>query len=284
MEQTNTSKTAQRVAMRRAAHQVLDQPRIFDDPLALRVLGLDEAAVPDHLQGWLDDSPFSRVLRGSLAARSRYTEDELHAAVRRGVSQYVILGAGLDTFAYRNPYPQDVLHVFEVDRPATQQWKLSLLRTARIPIPESLWFVPVDFETQGIEKRLRQTGFDTSKAAFFSWLGVTMYLSKEAINTTLRLVASMPVGSSIVFDYLIAPELLSQAARKAFDSLAYRVAMAGEPFQSFFDPSSLALTLREMGFHHIEDIGPDAMDSRYFQGRTDGQRAGRLAHLLQARM
>lgn len=284
MEQTNASRTAQRVAMRRAAHQVLDHPKIFDDPLALRVLGLEKTAASDHHQGWLDDSQFSRVLRASLAARSRYTEDELHTAVRRGVSQYVILGAGLDTFAYRNPYSQDVLHVFEVDHPATQQWKRSLLLAAGIQIPETLSFVPVDFETQILGEGLRQTGFDASKPAFFSWLGVSMYLTKEAINATLGFVATMPVGSSLVFDYLISPELLSPPARKAFDSLAYRVAMAGEPFQSFFDPTSIAASLRNMGFGHIEDIGPDAMDSLYFHGRTDGLRAGRLARVMNARM
>jgi methyltransferase (TIGR00027 family) len=115
-----------------------------------------------------------------LAARSRYAEDELHTAIKRGIQQYVVLGAGLDTFAYRNPYPQDVLHVFEVDHPATQIWKRTRLEEAGITIPRTLTFTPVDFEIQTLEDGLRRAGFDTSKAAFFSWLGVTMYLTSSA--------------------------------------------------------------------------------------------------------
>jgi methyltransferase (TIGR00027 family) len=140
MEENCSSKTAQRVAMRRAAHQLLDNLRIFNDPLALRVLGLENVSAQDQNQNWLEDSQLLRVLRASLAARSRYAEDELHAAVKEGVVQYVILGAGLDTFAYRNSYPQEVLHVFEVDYPVTQAWKRSLLEKAGIPIPKALSF------------------------------------------------------------------------------------------------------------------------------------------------
>lgn len=282
MEENCSSKTAQRVAMRRAAHQILDNPKIFDDPLALRVLGLENASAQN--QNWLEDSPLSRVLRASLAARSRYAEDELHAAVKQGVSQYVVLGAGLDTFAYRNSYPQDALHVFEVDHPVTQIWKKSLLEKVGIPIPKTLSFSPVDFETQTIKDGLRQTGFDTSKPAFFSWLGVTMYLTNDAISATLKFVASLPIGSGIVFDYMISPSLLNPTARKVFDGLANRVAQAGEPFQTFFDPTSLKTALQEIGFGQIEDIQPEEMDARYFQGRTDNLRVGRLAHVMNARI
>ena len=284
MEENCSSKTAQRVAMRRAAHQILDNPRIFNDPLALRVLGLDNVSTPDQKQNWLDDSQLSRVLRASLAARSRYAEDELHAAIKQGVEQYVVLGAGLDTFAYRNPYPQEVLHVFEVDHPATQAWKRSLLEKASIPIPKTLSFSPVDFETQTLEEGLQRTGFDTSKGAFFSWLGVTMYLTSDAISATLGFVASLPVGSSIVFDYMISPSLLNPTARKVFDGLAHRVAQAGEPFRTFFDPFSIKTTLLDRGFGHIEDLGPEGMDARYFQGRTDSLRVGKLAHVINARV
>lgn len=282
MEEYCSSKTAQRVAMRRAAHQILDKPKIFDDPLALRVLGLENALAQNQNQNWLEDSPLSRVLRASLAARSRYAEDELHAAVKQGVSQYVVLGAGLDTFAYRNSYPQDALHVFEVDHPATQIWKRSLLEKAGISIPNTLSFSPVNFEMQTLEDGLRRTGFDTSKCAFFSWLGVTMYLTNDAISAMLEFVTSMPAGSGIVFDYMISPSLLNLTARKAFDGLAHRVAQAGEPFQTFFDPASLKTTLRDIGFGQIEDIDPEEMDARYFQGRTDNLRVGRLAHVMNA--
>jgi methyltransferase (TIGR00027 family) len=284
MEENCPSKTALRTAMRRAAHQILDDPKIFDDPLALRVLGLENVSAQDPNQKWFEETPLSRERRAYLAARSRYTEDELHAAIRRGVEQYVVLGAGLDTFAYRNPYPQDVLQVFEVDHPATQIWKRRRLEEAGIPIPQTLTYSSVDFETQTLEDGLRRAGFDTSKCTFFSWLGVTMYLTSNAIGATLRFVASMPVGSGIVFDYMILPSLLNPTARKVFDSVADHVALVGEPFKTFFDPSSLKATLLAMGFVQIEHIEPDEIDARYFRGRTDRLRAGRFLHITNARV
>jgi methyltransferase (TIGR00027 family) len=284
MKEDCPSETALRVAMRRAAHQVLDDPKIFDDPLALRILGVDDASALQPRPEWLEETPLSRVLRASLAARSRYAEDELHLAVNRGIHQYVILGAGIDTFAYRNPYRHGVLHVFEVDHPATQIWKRMRLKDAGFPIPEALTYIPVDFETQTLAEGLRQAGFDTSQCTFFSWLGVTPYLTDSAITATLRFLASMPVGSGIVFDYMIVPSLLNPAARRAFDSLAHCVASAGEPFQSFFDPSSLESSLLAMGFGQAEDITPEEMNARYFHGRTDGLRVGSLAHMMNARV
>jgi methyltransferase (TIGR00027 family) len=270
--------------MRRAAHQILDDPKVFDDPLARRILWLETALGQDPSQPWLEESPLARVLRSSLAARSRYAEDQLHAAIKQGIDQYVVLGAGLDTFTYRNPYPQDVLHVFEVDHPTTQSWKRTRLEEAGIPIPKTVTLAPVDFEIQTLEDGLRRSGFDTSKGSFFSWLGVTMYLRSAAIDATLRFVASMPVGSGIVFDYLISPSLLNPRARMVFENLAHRVALAGEPFQTFFDPSFLKITLRAMGFGQIEDIEPEEMDARYFRGRTDEARVGKLAHVMNARV
>ncbi|HYA39686.1 MAG TPA: class I SAM-dependent methyltransferase [Syntrophobacteraceae bacterium] len=169
MEENCPSRTALHVAIRRALHQVLDNPRIFDDPIALRVLGLESASAQDAnrkpleetplsriaralislSEGYcvqiLEENPLSRVLRASLAARSRYAEEELRASIRQGVGQYVVLGAGLDAFAYRNPYPLGVLHVFEVDRPATQIWKRARLEKAGIPYPQTITFAPVDF-------------------------------------------------------------------------------------------------------------------------------------------
>ena len=284
MEENCPSRTALRVATRRAAHQVLDAPRIFDDPLALRVLGLDAESVYELDQKQQDATTFSRVLRASLAARSRYAEDELRLAIQQGVTQYVVLGAGLDTFAYRNPYPGKDLHVFEVDHPATQNWKRMRLKEAEISIPQTLSFVAVDFETQPLAEGLCRSGFDTNKRSFFSWLGVTMYLSDNAIRSTLQFVAKLPSGSEIVFDYMISPSILDPRARKAFDSLNYHVALAGEPFQTFFEPSLLQRRLLAMGFTEVEDIGPDQMDARYFQGRSDDLHVGRLAHIMNAKV
>jgi methyltransferase (TIGR00027 family) len=270
--------------MRRAAHQILDDPKVFDDPLALRILGFGRKSAQPPDTKWLEETPLSRVLRASLAARSRYAEDELHIAVKRGIHQYVVLGAGLDTFAYRNPYPADVLRVFEVDHAATQIWKRERLKETGIPIPQSLAFSPVDFESETLEEGLRQAGFHAGKCAFFSWLGVTPYLSHNAVITTLRFVASMPAGSGIVFDYMLLPSLLSPAAHLSFDRLAHRVALAGEPFQTFFDPSSLRSNLRAMGFAQIEDIEPEEMNARYFRERTDNLRVGNLANVMNARV
>jgi methyltransferase (TIGR00027 family) len=164
MQEGKFSKTAQRVAIRRAAHQVLDHPRVLDDPLALRIIGVEAAR--ELRSDPRENHKFSRAFRAFMAARSRYAEDELAQAVECGVSQYVILGAGLDTFAYRNPHAS--LHVFEVDHPATQGWKRDQLREAGIPIPQSLTFVPIDFEHQTLESALMNAGLDCASPAFFS--------------------------------------------------------------------------------------------------------------------
>jgi methyltransferase (TIGR00027 family) len=258
----------------------MDDPKVFHDPLALRIVG--EENVSSAAQ--LEQTPISRGLRMSLAIRSRYAEDELQIAIKRGVGQYVILGAGLDTFAYRHPYSDDVLHVFEVDHPATQAWKRARLEEAGIAIPRTLTFSPVDLEAQTLEEGLVGSGLDTSKCTFFSWLGVTQYLTSSAIDDTLRFVASMPTGSGIVFDYTISPSLLNPRARVAFDRLAHRVALAGEPFQSFFDPSWLKASLRAMGFGQIEDFGAEEMNARYLGERSDQLRTGSFSHLMNARV
>ena len=284
MKENCPSTTALRVAMRRAAHQIVDEPKVFDDPLALRILGTENGSAPQSDPKWSEDTPLACGLQAFLAARSRLAEDELHIAIERGVCQYVVLGAGFDTFAYRNPYPEDVLHVFEVDHPATQIWKRTRLEEAAIPIPRTLTFSPVDFETQTLEEGLRCAGFDTSKCTFFSWLGVTQYLTSSAVAATLRFAASMPVGSGIVFDYTISPSLLNPAARLAFDRLAHHVSLAGEPFETFFDPSQLKCSLRAMGFGQIEDLGPGEINSRYFQGRQDKLRVGGFARVINARV
>lgn len=284
MNENCPSRTALRVATQRAEHQVLDDPRIFDDPLALRILGLNSETVRMLMQEQRDETPYSHILRASLAARSRYAEDALSLAIQQGISQYVVLGAGLDTFAYRNPYPDTVLRVFEVDHPATQDWKRKRLAETGISIPQTLSFIPVDFEKQTLADGLHQAGFDISKRSLFAWLGVTMYLSQAAIDTTLRLVALLPAGSRIVFDYLVSPTLLSSPAHLAFEQLSASVRLAGEPFQTCFAPSDLSQHLLTLGFAQAEDIGPDELDARYLRGRTDKLRVGRLAHIMNARV
>ena len=236
MQEGTFSKTAQRVAIRRAAHQLLDQPRVLDDPLALRIIGTEAAEAlrsnPKEHQAYL------RSFRAFMAARSRYAEDELAGAVAQGVSQFVILGAGLDTFAYRNPH--SALQVFEVDHPDTQAWKREQLHAAGIAIPPSLTFVPIDFERQTLANGLEGCAFDRKSAAFFSWLGVTPYLTHAACMNTCSFIARLPAVSGVVFDFAIDPKLLNVGQRMALGALSRRVSAYGEPLQLFFDPGKIA--------------------------------------------
>ena len=178
------SLTAWRVALERAAHQIFDRPRVLEDPVALAIVG--ERGVAEIRGAALRYGlPPSRYLRAFLVARSRVAEEALAAALSCGVRQYVVLGAGLDTFAYRNPYPTSALKVFEVDHPATQEWKRRQLAAAGLAIPESLTFVPVDFESEALAARLSSAGFRAGEPAFFSWLGVTMYLTRTPVLDTI---------------------------------------------------------------------------------------------------
>ena len=274
------SLTAQRVAMRRAAHQLFDDPRVFEDPLAIPILGEEPAA---RLRSGDRETGGSRHIRAFMAARSRYAEDELTVAIARGATQYVVLGAGLDTYAYRNAHSR--LRVFEVDYPATQSWKRRQLECAGIAIPSSLTFVPTDFEEQSLGSALDSSGFQNGEISFFSWLGVTPYLTAEAAMATLAFIGSLPAGSGVVFDYAVERSSLDSVEQLAIDALASRVARAGEPFRLFLDPRALNRMLRAAGFHEIEDLGPSDIDERYFTGRTDGLRVSMgLAHLVNARI
>jgi methyltransferase (TIGR00027 family) len=215
-----------------------------------------------------------------MAARSRYAEDRLAEAVANRVTQYVVLGAGLDTFAYRNPFP--ALRVFEVDFPATQEWKRALLAEAAIALPASLTFVPLDFEHKALAEGLAEAGFDAGKAAFFGWLGVVPYLTLDAFRATLGAIAQLPAGSGVCFDFAFPPETLSPARRLVFDGLAGRVAAAGEPFRLFFGPEELAAELRRAGFERQEQVDSDGLNELYLKGRADGLKLsgaglGRLA-------
>jgi methyltransferase (TIGR00027 family) len=286
MDKYQPSRTAQLVAIRRAAHQLLDNPRVFDDPLALCVIGRESALAlyAGQHQYQSEDPRVSLHLRAFVAARSRYVEDELALAVERGVRQYVILGAGLDTFAYRNLHPEGLLRVFEVDHPATQAWKRARLDEAGIQLPANLTFAPVDFEEQSLADGLQDAGYDPSLSAFFSWLGVTPYLTTEAVMMMLRFIASTPIGSGVVFDYTVVPSLLDPDQQSIFDALIKRVDWVREPWQTFFDPAELVENLLAMGFGHVEDIGPAEINAKYFKDRTDELRVGSLAHILSARV
>jgi methyltransferase (TIGR00027 family) len=220
--------------------------------------------------------------RAFMAARSRFAEDELAAAVSRGTRQYVVLGAGLDTFAYRNPFPE--LRVFEVDHPATQAWKKKRLAQVGIEVPPSMTFAPVDFERETFDDGLRAAGFDEKSPAFFSWLGVTMYLESSVVLATLRAIIEMNRANDVAFDYAMPREALGLIGRLALDRLSRRVERTGEPFRGFFEPVTLGKALREMGYANIDDLGADEINARYFAGRADGLRvSGKIGRLLSAR-
>ena len=276
------SLTAYRTAMSRAAHQILDTPGLFDDPIAARIIGEEKSAgilsAPDQYR-----TASAAHLRAFLVARSKYAEDSLAEAIGRGVRQYVILGAGLDTFSFRNPYPSEILEVFEVDHPATQAWKREQLEAEGISIPASLKFSTIDFEKEKLEDQLPKAGFKMDVPAFFSWLGVTMYLPAEAVLTTLKSIARLAARESeIVFDYALSPSLLSQGALLSYQTRAARVAAAGEPWKSAFEPADLAAELRTIGFTVVEDLDSAGINARFFQNRTDALRAGGSAHLMKA--
>src|SRR6202046_944634 len=175
MQESRPSRTAMRVAMRRAAHQLFDDPKVLVDPIALPIIGPEAAAILEDNRH-RHKSRVARNLRAFLVARSRFAEDELARAIGRGVTQYVVLGAGLDTFAYRNPYGDSALRVFEVDYPATQEWKRRNLQEAKIAIRGSVTSAPVDFEHQTLAEGLRLAGYDSAKPTFFSWLGCALDL------------------------------------------------------------------------------------------------------------
>ena len=280
MRDARPSRTALRVAIRRAAHQILDRPPVFDDPLALRIIGSEEASKLSGSSRFEESA--SRTLRAFVAVRSRYAEDELANAVAGGTRQYGVLGAGLDTFAFRNPHAS--LRVFEIDHPATQQWKRDQLRAAAIAIPPEAILAPIDFEQETLRDALERAGFRRSEPAFFSWLGVVPYLSERAFADTLSFLAAMPKPSGVVFDYAVAKSALNWRERLVLDALAARVAAAGEPFRLFFEPVKLAAQLRALGFSHIEDLGSQELNARYFSSRSDGlQLKANLGRLLYAR-
>ena len=279
MNEGRPSRTAQRVAVRRAAHQLLDSPLVFEDPFAMTIIGPDAAAATAAKA----EGRVSSSFRAFMAVRSRYSEDELAASVARGVRQFVVLGAGLDTFAWRNPFPD--LRVFEVDFPATQHWKKQRLANVGMEPPASLTFAPVDFESQTLAEGLSAAGFQTDQPAYFSWLGVTMYLTREAFESTVAFIGALPRGSGVTFDYAVERSELGFFEKLALDHLAKKVAGMGEPLQLFFRRPELAATMRRLGFAELEDVGRDELNARYLGRRADGLTLrGGIGRLMRARL
>jgi methyltransferase (TIGR00027 family) len=296
MEEGRPSTTAIITATWRAAHLLVDgEPKILEDSLALRLSGTnDEATFRTHYEALLAEfsrrlSPelahaLFRSMRAIVTMRSRYVEDELRNALERGVTQYVILGAGLDSFAYRRRDVADKVQVFEVDHPASQQWKRERLRELQVPLPPNLTFLPLDFERQPLIAGLRAGGYRLEAPGFFSWLGVIPFLTEEAIFGTLKEVASLGAGTEIVFDYLLVEALLDEESRRIVAVGKEMSAARGEPWLSFFEPMDLAAQVKRLGFTQVWDFGAEEANLRYFAGRTDGLRIPNAEGLLKARV
>jgi len=245
------------VARQRAAHQLLDHGAILEDPYAVRILGEHEDSV---LQA-LNAHPLMSMGRLFTAARSRIAEDALSEAAERGVRQLVILGAGLDTFALRNPHAARI-SIFEVDHPATQAWKRQRLAEAELAPPPWLTFVPVDFERDDLQRKLGNVGFQPTSAAFFTWLGVVPYLTRDAIDDTLRYIASIP-NSEVVFDYAEPPEAFPEDVKAYEAARMAELKKMNEQWVSGFEPAGVAAILRSHGFDDMEDISFQQVVSRF---------------------
>ena len=295
MEEGRPSLTAVGCAMHCAAHLLWDDyPKIFEDTLAMAFSGCsDEQTLRERLNALSAETAAKfgselaqssvRNTRAVAVVRNRYVEDELDLALERGVTQYVILGAGLDSFAYRRADLANTLRVFEVDHPATQAWKRIRLTESGVPTPSNLVFVPLDFERQSLIESLEKSGYRSNTAGFFSWLGVTMYLTPGAIFGTLRTVASMLQGTQIIFEYAATDELLDDESRRSLEVTRNICAARGEPWLSFFEPSHLADKMRKLKFAEVWDFGPAEANARYCANRSDGLRL-HSPHFMGARV
>jgi methyltransferase (TIGR00027 family) len=253
------SRTARGAAAYRAIHQKLEGGAIFKDPFASRILdqetaaALDEIAANDSLRPW----------RLFIAARSRFSEDTMADCIACGVRQVVVLGAGLDTFSLRNPYADLGVRAFEVDYPATQMWKRDRIRAAGLAEPPSLIFAPVNFEQESLPEGLTRAGFEPDEPAFFQWLGVVPYLTKDAVSSTLKFISEVP-QAAVVFDYAEPFQNYPAERRASVMATAERAASRGEPWLSFFDPIELLQLLRGEGFNVIEDLGLPEIAERFY--------------------
>src|SRR5207302_2936684 len=264
--------TAVRVALWRAMHVQVDPlPHVLEDEIGLQL------AAPDD--GWRrrpDMEPHATSLfRASIVARARFIEDLVVEQAGRGVSQHVILGAGLDSFAQRRPEIASRLKVFEVDQPGPQAWKRQRLIELGFGIPEWLRLVPVDFEAGGSWwERLKTVGFEAGQPAVVASTGVSLYLTKEAIAATLRQIAMLAPGSTLAMTFLLPLEFADAEERAAGEAAKKGARASGTPFISFFTSAEMLAMAREAGFSEVQHVSADALTQRYFAGRADGLRPG----------
>jgi len=276
MKPDEPSRTALMIARQRAAHQVLDHGSILYDPFAMKILREGE----NHVLQFANKHPSASIGRLFTTARSRIAEDALSRSVERGLQQIVILGAGLDTFALRNPHGVRQIRIYEVDHPATQAWKLERLADAQIAVPPWLILVPVDFERDDVGEKLVAAGFQQNSPAFFTWLGVVPYLTQDAIDRTLDYMSSIQ-NSEVVFHYVEPPEAFSEELRQLEKARAEQLEKIGERSDSRFAPDGIASILRSHGFCAIEDINFQEIVSRFghaVQGLAPGHAAVHVVH------
>jgi methyltransferase (TIGR00027 family) len=274
MAEREASKMAVGVAMLRAVHQIHDGlPRILDDTVVMRLLSAEtQARVRDGAAGYRE--PRAMALRAHVLLRSRWAEERLREAVRRGVTQLVVLGAGFDTFGFRQPAWAAGLRIFEVDHPASQKLKRDRLAFAEISTPRNVMFAPIDFEHDTLEAGIARAGFDPQAKTFVSCLGVLVYLTGEAIAELFAFIARLPPGSECVFTF--------GGARGPDDpgnpSLATIAATLGEPWQSSMDFDDVVAVLARAGLHAPEQPSPETI-ANYLGDRTDGLEAPRRQRL-----
>jgi methyltransferase (TIGR00027 family) len=262
------SRTAVMTAVARGLHREEPAPWVLDDHLALGLAGDEGVSLAQRLRDELSPDALLTFTRW-MSVRSRLTEDVVERSLADGIGQYAILGAGLDSFAYRRPDLLAGLRVFEVDHPASQAWKRERLAQLGISLPTSLVFAPVDFESQTLHGGLLAAGFDFAAGAVFSWIGVTMYLTLAAIEATLETAAACPPGSRIVLTYNPPPTALDDQALAMHGTMSRVVGEMGEPWISLFTPDEAKALLQRCGFGEVEHFGPADAIRTYFAGRTD---------------
>jgi methyltransferase (TIGR00027 family) len=268
MLDSQPSRTAFATAYLRAAHQLLDAPpRVLEDPLAVSVLG-DGASDRIANDAARYRSPGARALRAHVVLRTRFAEDRLAQAVARGVCQYVLLGAGLDTFAFRQPAWAGSLRIVEIDHPDTQRFKRAMLAQARVETPLNVAFGVIDFERESLLEGLGRHGVLPSQPTFFSWLGVTMYLSETSIDRALQSMGAFAAGSELVLTFLEPADERPAPVVRSSPQLAALVAAAGEPFISYLKPADVESKLRQAGFASVGFLTPDEAKALYFSPQS----------------
>jgi methyltransferase (TIGR00027 family) len=277
MRSGQPSQTAQRAAAYRAVHQMLEGGAIFTDPLASRLL--DEQTTASLNKMASDES--LRPMRLFIAARSRFSEDTMANCVAVGMRQVVILGAGLDTLSLRNPFADLGVRVFEVDHAATQSWKRERIKAAALIEPQSLIFAPTDFEKENLSEALTRAGFSLNQPAFFQWLGVVPYLTREAVSATLKFISEVP-EAVVVFDYAEPFQNYHAKRRANIIAVAESAAARGEPWLSLFDPADLHELLRRNGFKTVEDLGLPEIAERLYGDLRRNVTIGPGPHIVRA--